>query len=254
MVQRIAVLGVDGGLGRRPPAERLVPVQAAEAMSGGLRSRLAALTVAGAVALGGAGTAQAHVQIDPTEAAPGDPTTFELLVPGETEAHTIEVALRIPDGVLPFSFEREPGWHRQLDKGADGSVSVVRWHGQLARDGFVRFAFLASTPDREGDLVWKVIQRYDDGEEAAWIGPPDSDRPAAVTRISASAARQNAGGEAPAEQPATAGSATPPAEASSDGGGDTVALALGAAGLLLGAAALAVALRRRRPRPRAEAW
>jgi uncharacterized protein YcnI len=223
-------------------------------MSAGVRSRLAAATVAGIVALAAAGAAEAHVQISPTAAAPGDPVEFELLVPGETEAHTIEVALRVPDGVLPFAFERQPGWHRQVEKGADGSVAVIRWHGELARDGFVRFAFLASTPDREGDLVWKVIQRYDDGEEAAWIGPPDSDRPAAVTRVSASAARQNAGGEVPAEQPAAPGrSPAPPAEPASDGGGDTVALALGAAGLLLGAAALAVAFRRR-PRSRAEAW
>jgi uncharacterized protein YcnI len=224
-------------------------------MSAGFRSRLAAMASAGIVALGAAATAEAHVQISPTAAAPGDAVKFELLVPGETEAHTIEVALRIPDGVLPFSFERQPGWHRQVEQGDDGSVAVVRWHGQLARDGFVRFAFLASTPDREGDLVWKVVQRYDDGEEVAWIGPHDSERPAAMTRVSASAAHQNAGGEAVAEQPATARdrSTTAPGEASSNGGGGTLALALGAAGLLLGAAALAVAFRRR-PRSRAEAW
>ena len=58
----------------------------------------------------------------------------------------------------------------------------MRWRGRLATDGFVRFAFLASTPEQEGELVWKAVQRYDDGEEAAWIGPPDSDNPAPVTR------------------------------------------------------------------------
>lgn len=206
--------------------------------------RLASWIVAAAW-LAPVAAAEAHVQVSPTEAAPGDPVEFELLVPGESEAHTIEVALRIPDGVLPFSFERAPGWHRQLDKRADGSISVVRWHGQLARDGFVRFAFIASTPEREGDVAWKVVQRYDDGEEAAWIGPPGSERPAAVTRVSASAPRRNVGGE---------GSTAPPArteESDDDGGSSMLALALGAAGLLLGAAALVVALRRR---PQAEAW
>ena len=91
---------------------------------------------------------------------------------GETRAHTIEVALRMPDGVQPTSFERVPGWHRQLDKAADGSIEVVRWHGELARDGNGRFAFVAATPERAGDLVWKAVQRYDDGSEAAWIGAP----------------------------------------------------------------------------------
>jgi uncharacterized protein YcnI len=194
--------------------------------------------------------AGAHVQVTPAQAAPGDPVEFELLVPGERDARTIEVALRIPDGVLPFSFERTPGWHRQLDKRADGSIAVVRWHGRLARDGFVRFAFLASTPDREGDVIWKAVQRYDDGSEAAWIGPPDSQRPAAVTRIAASVAPQNAGGEGGAAR-AAATSGSRSAEEPADGG-DTLALVLGGAGVLLGAAALAVALRRRRPR--SEPW
>jgi uncharacterized protein YcnI len=225
-------------------------------MRAGLRSRLAVATAAGVAALGAADAARGHVQVTPSELAPGDPVEFELLVPNETAAHTIEVALRIPDGVLPFSFERRPGWHRQLDKRADGSNAVVRWHGQLARDGFVRFAFLASTPDREGELVWKAVQRYDDGEESAWIGPPGSDRPAAVTRVSASAPRQNAGGEGGAARASatTSGESARPAGARqepSDGGGSTVALVLGAAGVLLGAVALVVALRRR---PQAEAW
>jgi uncharacterized protein YcnI len=217
--------------------------------------RPAAVAVAALVASAWAShPAAAHVQVSPAEAAPGDRVEVELLVPGERKAHTIEVALRIPDGVAPFSFERAPGWHRQLDKRADGSIEVVRWHGELARDGFVRFAFLATTPDREGEVTWKAIQRYDDGGEAAWIGPPDSERPAAVTRISAAAPAQDAGGEGGAARAAarTGGAAPAPADEPSDGAGSTLALVLGAAGLLLGAAALIVALRR--GRPRAEAW
>jgi uncharacterized protein YcnI len=183
------------------------------------------------LSLTAAAPAAAHVRVTPANAVPGDSVEFELLVSGDRNAHTIEVALRIPDGVEPSSFERVPGWHRQLDKGADGSIAVVRGHGELARDVSRRFAFLASTPEHAGDVVWKAVQRYDDGAEAAWIGPPGSDRPAPVTHV----------GAAPAVR----------ADAS-DGGG-TLALAIGAAGVLLGAAALAFALRRR-GRPRAEAW
>ena len=95
----------------------------------------------------------------------------------------------MPDGVQPSSFERVRGWHRQVDKRADGSVEVVRWHGELARDGVGRFAFVAATPERAGDLVWKAVQRYDDGSEAAWIGPRHSERPAPVTRVGVAAPR-----------------------------------------------------------------
>jgi len=178
-----------------------------------------------------------------------------VLVPGETDAHTTEVSLQIPRDVLPFSFEEVPGWKRTVEQGDDGSVAVVRWRGRMASDGFVRFGFLAATPEQEGDLVWKAVQRYDDGEEAAWIGPPDSDHPAPVTVVSEDAARVNAGGEgagaepgsgedeAPAEQaPAPAAAAAP---GDDDGGGSTLAIVLGGAGCALGLAALVVALRRR---------
>jgi uncharacterized protein YcnI len=212
------------------------------------RLRILALAVLASAVL--AAPASAHVQVTPAEAAPGDPVRFEVLIPGETEAHTTEVALQVPEGVLPFSFEDQPGWKRTLEQADDGSVGVIRWRGRLASDGFVRFSFLAATPEQEGELVWKAVQQYDDGEEAAWIGPPESDNPAPVTRVSASAARQNAGGEgaeAPAEgaeEPAPA--ATPAAAPSDDGStSGTLGLLFGTAGLLLGGAALVVALRRR---------
>ena len=216
-----------------------------------MRARTAALAAAAGLAAAAA-PAQAHVQVTPSLAAPGDPVQFELLVPGESDAHTTEVSLQIPKGVLPFSYEDQPGWKRTVEPAADGSAGVVRWHGRLATDGFVRFAFLAATPEREGELAWKAVQRYDDGAESAWIGPPDSENPAAVTTISASAPRRNAGGEGEDDEaggaPAAAPSARPePAAATGGDGGDggTLGIALGGAGLALGAAALVVALRRR---------
>jgi uncharacterized protein YcnI len=213
------------------------------------------IALAAAAVLAAAAPARAHVQVTPTEAAPGDPVVFEVLVPGETDAHTTEVSLQIPKDVLPFSFEEVPGWKRTVEEGDDGSVSVVRWRGRMASDGFVRFGFLASTPEQAGELVWKAVQRYDDGEEAAWIGPPDSANPAPVTVVSEDAARVNAGGEgaeaepgageedaAPAPQPAAHVEAA--ADESDDGGG-ALAIVLGALGCALGLAALVVALRRR---------
>jgi LPXTG-motif cell wall-anchored protein len=209
--------------------------------------------------------ALAHIQIRPTAAAPGDSVLFELLVPGEREARTVEVALQMPKGVLPFSFEKTPGWPRKLELANDGSIDVVRWRGRLDTDGFVRFAFLAGAPEREGQLEWKALQTYDDGHEARWIGPPDSENPAAVTSITDSATRENAGGEGaaapgeganPPEEDPTAtdegatGASTdqqPATDTASGDDGNTAALLLGAAGVVLGATALFVALRRRRP-------
>jgi uncharacterized protein YcnI len=230
-------------------------------------SRLAVLLAAVTVCVAGPEAALAHIQIRPTAAAPGDSVLFQLLVPGEREAHTVQVALQIPKGVLPFSFEHTPGWQRKVDLADDGSIDVVRWRGRLETDGFVRFAFLAATPEREGQIEWKALQTYDDGQQTRWIGPADSENPAAVTNVTASAARENAGGEAaaqadenanPAQQSTTATNDSettaptdqqPTGTTSSGEDGSTLAVVLGAAGLLLGAIALIVALTRRRPSP-----
>jgi uncharacterized protein YcnI len=208
----------------------------------------AAFAVAAAPAL-------AHVQVRPTVAAAGDPVMWEVLVPGESDARTVKVEVQVPEGVLPFSYEDTPGWERELTLADDQSVDVITWTGRLATDGFVRFAFLASTPEEEGTIEWKAIQTYDDGSEAAWIEGPNSESPAPVTEISASAPRQNAGGEGAEAAAPTEGEATPapaesePAAATDDGGSDTLAIVLGAVGVLLGAVALVVALRRRSPLP-----
>jgi uncharacterized protein YcnI len=210
-----------------------------------------------ALSLGAVAPAQGHVQVNPTTAAPGDPVRFEFLVPNERSASTVRVSLKIPKDVLPFSFNDPPGWRRSLKKASDGSIDVVRWRGRLSSDGFTEFAFLASTPEREGSLVWKAIQDYTDGREVAWIGPPDSEEPAPVTRVIAGAPRQNAGGEGTAG--ATGGSdaggtaaAAPTSGTADDDNRDWLAVALGASGLVLGAAALLLVLAGRRRKPPAD--
>lgn len=193
----------------------------------------------------------AHVQVSPSVAAPNDSVRFEVLVPNERSAETTSVSLKIPKGVLPFSFERTPGWTRTLENSPDGSISVVRWKGRLDSDGFVRFSFLASTPPTTGPIEWKAIQGYADGKDSAWIGPTNSDNPAPVTDISKSAPSLNAGGEGSGGQPggtadpAASGSAA--ANHSADGGlrAETIALVFGIGALLLAAVALVVAIRRR---------
>lgn len=196
-----------------------------------------------------AAPAQGHVQVNPTVAAPGDAVKFLFLVPNERAQSTVEVALQVPKDVLPFSFDDPAGWRRTLEKKSDGSIEVVRWRGRLRSDGFAEFAFLASTPEQPGPVAWKSIQTYADGKETAWIGPPESEEPAAVTEVKADAPRQNAGGEGEdgGGTAPTAAAATP-TSSSDDDNRDPLAIVLGAGGLALGAIALFVALRSRRGR------
>lgn len=210
-----------------------------------LRRRLALLATAAAV-LACPAAAAAHVQVTPTEAAPDDAVRFEVLVPNERDVDTTEVALQIPAGVLPFSYEETPGWRRTLEKGDDGSTEVVRWRGAVAPEGFVRFSFLAATPPEATEIAWKALQTYADGEIARWIGDEQAEFPAAVTRVSASAPRANAGGEsAPAEGSEPAPGAAPATVAPVERGRDVLTLGLAIAALAAAVGALGVALRRR---------
>jgi uncharacterized protein YcnI len=223
--------------------------------------------------------ASAHVQVTPARVAPGDAVMFTVLVPNERDTATTKVALKIPDGVLAFSFEEEPGWTRTEQQAANGSVESVTWTGSLPPESFVRFTFLASTPDTQGTLAFPAVQTYADGQEAAWIGAPDSQEPAPTVEVTTAAPSANAGGEgdegggaesaattAPATtaaEPATSAAATEPAEPAAttaaapgaeeeaDDGDDPsaatwVALTLAIIALVAGLAALGVALRRRR--------
>jgi uncharacterized protein YcnI len=206
------------------------------------------LIATAASAMLAAAPAQAHIQVSPAEAAPGDPVLFELLVPNERSARTIEVRLKIPASVVPFSYEEPAGWTRHLTLARNGAPDVVRWRGRLAADGFARFAFLASTPTRPGTLAWKAIQRYSDGTKVAWIGSPGSRFPAAITVVKRGVARQNAGGEG---SPGSAATGTAPASAPAATGDDDspLALILGAAGLVVGTVALILTLTRSRRAP-----
>jgi uncharacterized protein YcnI len=196
--------------------------------------------------------AQAHIQVTPSTVAPGDAAKFTVLVPGERDSETVKVELQMPSGLLPFSYEDPAGWKRSLVKASNGSVERVVWTGRAPSDGFTEFSFLAGTPEKPSELQFKALQTYADGTVVRWIGAPDSDNPAAVVKVDASAAKQNAGGEgegggAPA---ATATAVNPIATevtltAKDGGGSDTLALILGGAGLVLGLIAPVVVLCRK---------
>ena len=187
--------------------------------------------------------ADAHIQVRPATAAPNDPVEFTVLVPSERDAHTTTVDLKLPPGLLPFSYGDAPGWKRRLVTARNGAVERIVWTGRLAKDGYATFRFLASTPERPATLTWKALQRYDDGTVARWIGSPDSESPAPVTRVLAGAPRQNAGGEG--EDARVATPAPAPTAAADDDGGDGLALGLAIAALVVALGGTALALRRR---------
>ena len=206
------------------------------------------IALAGLALAAGAPQAAAHIQVDPSTAAPDDAVKFEVLVPNERSQGTTKVELAVPAGVIPFSYADTPGWKRSLTTNKDGSVRSIVWKGRLRKDGFADFFFLASTPPKEGDLAWKAIQTYDDGKKVRWIEPPGGENPAAVTAVSKQYPRQNAGGEgtdgSSGGDPATTTTAS--ADSGSSDDSDSTARWLAAAALAAALAALGISILRGR--------
>ena len=166
--------------------------------------------LAGLTALTVAGSASAHAHVSPPVALAKEGQVFTLAVPTEKENETTSaVELTPPTGFSIDSFFPAAGWKRTVQR--DGKVT---WTGGSAPTGEdAAFSFLARTSG-SGSYAFAVKQTYSDGSVVEWSGPESSDTPAPVVK----------------------------AVASFGGGGTStltwVALALGAAGVVLGTVGL----------------
>ena len=200
-----------------------------------------------------AAPALAHVTVQPNESTPGAFARFVVRVPNERpDASTIEVEVQLPD-LFFVGFMDVPGWERtvemrQLDEPAEifgeevtEVVGTVTWSGGEVEPGeFMEFGFSARMPEETTTLEFPALQTYDSGEVVEWIGPPDSEEPAARLNVLDIGASEEEGQLAVLadlrseiasveEQPST-----------------TLPLVLSIVGIVLGVVALGVSLSRRR--------
>ena len=133
----------------------------------------------------------------------------------------MSVSLQAPAEVESLIVAQGPGWNVRLQQQGD-RVAVVRWSGnRIPPNQYDSFQFIARNPVKQGTLEWKVIQQYTDATDR-WIGPPDSESPAARTTITESATPVdaiNTESGAPASGEAGAEGATPATAATGGDGG-----------------------------------
>jgi uncharacterized protein YcnI len=233
------------------------------------RPRAAArvLVVLGGTGLGVlalAGTAFAHVTVTPGSAAQGSTAELTFKVPNEeSSAATTEVQIQVPTAhpIAQFLVKPVPGWTVTVktvtlakpivtdDGSFSTAVSEVTWTGGKILPGqYQDFSVSADPlPSGIGQLDFKALQTYSNGDVVRWIdlpqpGQPEPEHPAPVLTLTPPGANTEAAAQA------TGAQADPPAAS----GSDTAALALGAAGLAAGLLGLAaggsVWLRARRTR------
>jgi uncharacterized protein YcnI len=197
--------------------------------------------------------AHGHAVVQPTASRPAEQQVYTLTVPNERDSDVVSVALQVSPDIDSLLVEEKPGWSARLQREGD-RVAVVRWSGgRIGGDQYDTFRFIARNPVQAGELEWKVIQRYTDATDR-WIGPADSEQPAARTTISERATpvdviNTEESGAASPESPADT-SATGGGDGGGDGDSNTVPIVIAVVALVAALAALGVALAARR-RPRA---
>jgi len=209
-----------------------------------------ALPVAAGLVCALAPSAYGHAVVQPSASRPAEQQVYTLTVPSERSSDVVSVSMQVPAEVESLIVREAPGWNVRLQPDGD-RVAVVRWSGNRIPPGqYDSFQFIARNPVRQGTLDWKVIQRYTDATDR-WIGPPDSESPAARTTISESATPVDAINTESGEPTAETGTAAPAQQAAGGGGdedSDTLPLVLSIAALVAGLGALALTLIGRRRR------
>ncbi|GLY21727.1 YcnI family protein [Micromonospora sp. NBRC 101691] len=211
-----------------------------------------ALGTVGTAVLGFAGSASAHVTVNPQEAAQGSYGRFAFRVPNESDtASTVKVEVVLPENapVGSVSTMPVPGWtvtveKRKVDPPVEvhGSqlsevVSKLTWTaaagGGVKPGEFQEFPVSMGPLPQTGQMVFKALQTYSDGNVQRWIEEPvpggeEPESPAPVLALAATTPSA-----APAAPDADDDETD---EVSSDDTG--LATGLGVAGLVAGLAGL----------------
>lgn len=198
----------------------------------------------GALTLGLATPAAAHVTVNPDTATQGGYATVTFKVPNEAnraDTTKLEVTLPADAPVASVSVRPVPGWTADVRKAAlatpitvhgaqiSEAVSKITWtaapDAAIKPGQFQEFAVSLGPLPQVDRMVFKALQTYSNGTVVRWIDEPSAggaepEHPAPVVRLSPAA-------------PAAV------ADAAGSGRGGT---ALGVAGIVLGLAGLVLGL------------
>ncbi|GAB7040028.1 MULTISPECIES: YcnI family copper-binding membrane protein [Catenuloplanes] len=205
-------------------------------------------TVVGVLAV--AGPASAHVTVNPREATQGGYAKVDFRVPNESDTEsTTKVEIFLPEDapIGSVSTKPVPGWTVAIEKGAPAIpvtahgaeitevVKKITWtadeNARITPGTFQEFPVSLGPLPETGQLVFKALQTYSDGEVVRWIDEPaaggeEPESPAPVLTLTAAAE------EAPSAAPVAS------SESASDSGpalGIAIAaLVAGLVGLVLG--------------------
>ena len=144
------------------------------------------------------GAAWAHVTVAPREAKPGVEQQYTVRVPTEGQVATTSVFLEVPEGVTVLDVPAPEGATHELKREGTRIVAIT-WKKEIPPRERAEFLFKATNPAAEGQIVWKIEQRFAEGKSSAWTpGTKLTNAPSAPATASAprSGAGEQTGGHA----------------------------------------------------------
>jgi uncharacterized protein YcnI len=107
-----------------------------------------------------------------------------LNVPEEKgpSVHNTKVVFVVPAGFSVSGCDQKPQWTCAVS-GASNGRTLVTYTRSSGTDADARFTFGVHTPGQAGDYPFQTNQSYSDNSTVRWDGPPDSDTPAPVLKV-----------------------------------------------------------------------
>ena len=147
------------------------------------RAGLAAMA-AGAVMAAFPATAWAHAEFQSNSSVPANSDqTLRFIVPEEKgpSVHNTKVVFVVPGGFSVKGCDPKPQWTCAVAPASEGRTTVT-YNRSSGDDPDARFSFGVHTPG-PGDYPFAVNQTYGDNTTNRWNGPPGSDSPAPVLKV-----------------------------------------------------------------------
>jgi uncharacterized protein YcnI len=222
-----------------------------------------------------AGSAWAHVTVQPSEGAQGSFTTLTYQVPNEKDnANTTKLVITFPkDQPIVFaSVQPVPGWTASIAKAKldapveehgesiSEQLSTVTWTaesgGGIKPGEFQQFKVSLQLPESGESLATPAAQTYSDGDTVDWnqatpAGGPEPDYPQPEVTLTASSGDEHGGGttDSTVKDDHDDGSAASTVSAAQDDVDSaktmgTIGLVVGIVAILIAIAALVMARRK----------
>lgn len=148
--------------------------------------RRSAQLILAAIAIAVPSVALAHAVVFPKTSAPGAYEKYVLRVPNERDVATTRVELHFPAELRVVSFGEVAGWDLRVLTDTAERITGAVWTGNLPKERFIEFPFVAVNPKDSARLTWPTIQTYANGEVVRWTDPDSAAKtPVSATLVSA---------------------------------------------------------------------